>query len=305
MTCSWKKRTAFTLVELLVVIAIIGVLIGLLLPAVQAARESSRRITCISRLRQTGLAVQNYESTHRAFPPGRIGCDDTGDQMHIAVCPAGLKAEDKTAASGFVELLPYLEERALYDSLDIGNGGLWNRNVDDLQWYANQAKCQGIKQRLEIFRCPSDPAATISEVYFPVRAATSSFAFVQGTLGPDAPLHAAKYENDGMFLYKQQTRRRQIKDGTSKTLMLGEVILADTWESSNTWSYALINADCLRTTRNPINTQPGSGWVYERQNGAFGSLHSGGANFCFADGHTGFISETIAPEVYNAQASIR
>ena len=86
--------------------------------------------------------------------------------------------------------------------------------------------------------------------------------------------------------------------------MMGEVALADTWESSNTWSYALVNADCLRSTRNPLNTRPGDGIVRERQNGAFGSEHPGGANFCYADGRIRFTEDTIGQTIYRSQSTI-
>ena len=142
-----------------------------------------------------------------------------------------------------------------------------------------------------VFACPSDPARPISEVYVPVLAATTSYALVQGSLGPDAPLPVSKFENDGLFIYVEQRAPRQVTDGLSQTLATGEVVLADTWESSNTWSYALVHADCLRSTRNPLNTIPGDGVVRERQNGAFGSHHAGGAIFGYADSHVAWLSD--------------
>lgn len=298
------NRRAFTLVELLVVIAILGILLALLFPAVQSAREATRRISCVNNLHQTGLGILAYESARGLFPPGRTGCDDTGDELHHPICPPGLPPEQKTAASGFVEILPYLEYQELYDNLDVEHGGLWNRNVDDLDWYQDLSKCRGIKRRVETFVCPSDPAESISDVYLPVRAATSSYALVQGTLGPDSEVHLAKFENDGMFVYVVRRRAAEVADGLSKTSIVGEVVLADTWESSNTWSYALVNADCLRSMRNPLNTQPGSGVVRERQNGAFGSHHPGGANFGFADGRVEFVDDSVDLRVYRAQATI-
>ena len=297
--------SAFTLVELLVVIAIIATLVALLLPAVNSARESARRMSCSNKLRQSALSLLNFEAARQTFPPGRLGCDDTGDEMPLRVCPAGLSPSEKTAASGFVEMLPFVEEQSLYEKLDIRNGGLWNRNVDDPRWYANSAKCEGIKYRLDIFVCPSDDSAPISEVYYPILAATSSYAFVQGTKGPSAPHHEAKYDNDGMFLYVTKRRLAQLRDGTAKTMMLGEVVLSAEWESSNTWSYALVNADCLRTTENPLNTTPGSGIVRERQNGAFGSNHTSGANFVFADGHVEFTDDSIDLDIYREQSTVR
>jgi prepilin-type N-terminal cleavage/methylation domain-containing protein/prepilin-type processing-associated H-X9-DG protein len=296
---------AFTLIELLVVIAIIGLLIALLLPAVQTARESARRATCNSHQRQIGLAMHAYEQTFGAFPPGRIGCDNTGDSMAITVCPPGLTAEQKTGASGLISILPFIEQRPLYDQLAVGDGGIWNRNVDDLYWYYDKDKYRGIKRRVDLYSCPSDMAKPVSDVYAPVRAATGSYALVHGSLGPDQPVHETKYKNNGLFLYVLQREPRHVKDGLSGTMMLGEVVLADVWESSNTWTYALANADCLRSTANPLGTRPGAGITLERQNGAFGSNHPGGAVFCFGDGHCTFVSDSIDMAVYQAQSTIR
>ena len=297
---------AFSLVELLVVIAILGILVALLLPAVQAAREAARKATCTSHQKEVGLAILSFEAAHGAFPAGRIGCDDTGDAMSISVCPPGLPPEKKTGASGFVEILPQLEQQSLYDRIDVKKGGLWNRNVDDLGWYGDEGKCRGIKDRLDILVCPSDTSLPMSDVYAPVTAATSSYAFVQGSRGPalDLPSHLAKFENNGLFQYVMRCRTEQVLDGLSQTAMLGEVVLSDTWESSNTWSYALVYADCLRTTANPLNTRPGAGFTLERQNGAFASQHPGGALFCFADGHVSFLAENIDLDVYQAVSTI-
>ncbi len=296
---------AFSLVELLVVIAILGTLVALLLPAVQAARETARRATCSSRQREVGLAILSYESLHGGFPAGRIGCDDTGDSENIAVCPPGLPPEKKTGASGFVEVLPQLEQQPLYDRIAVYKGGLWNRNVNDLKWYGDVSKCRGIKERLEILVCPSDTSSPMSDVYAPVVAATSSYAFVQGSRGPDVLERIAKFENNGLFLFVIRRRAKQVTDGLSCTLMLGEVVLSDTWESSNTWSYALVNADCLRSTANPLNTRPGTGVIdIDRRNGAFGSQHPGGAIFCYADGHVSFLDENMDIDVYQAVSTI-
>lgn len=299
-----RVAAGFTLIELLVVIAVIGVLIALVLPAVQAAREAARRASCINRQKQTALAILEYESTRGVFPPGRVGCDDTGDALEISVCPPGLTPEEKTAASGFIEILPQLEQQALYEQLDVDDSGLWNRNVDDLGWYEDDDKRRGIEQRLEVFICPSDDSAAISEVYSPVTAATASYALVQGSLGPDSPLPEAKFDNNGMFLYVTQRKSSQVIDGLSNTLMLGEVVLSDTWESSNTWSYALVHADSLRTTRNPLNTLPGDGVAVDRQNGALGSYHPSGAVVAFADAHVEFLTDAVDSPLYRAMSTI-
>lgn len=298
-------RAAFSLVELLVVVAIVGLLIALLLPAVQAAREAARRTGCTSRLRQVALALVNYEGQHKTFPPGRVGCDDTGDSQAIPACPPGLPTEKRTAASGLVSILPQIEEQALYDQLSVEVGGLWNRNVDDLDWYADKAKCMGIKERLDVYVCPSDTSKELSDVYDPVIAATGSYAFVMGALGAGEPVAQVKYENNGPFIYVTPRPTRQVTDGLSNTMAVGEVVLADVWESSNTWTYALAQADCLRTTANPLNTQPGAGATYYRQNGAFGSNHPGGAQFAYLDGHVAWTSDDIDLTAYRAASTIR
>jgi prepilin-type processing-associated H-X9-DG protein len=291
-----------------VVIAIMAVLAGLLLPAVQAAREAARRSLCTDHQRQVALAFTNYETARGIYPPGRLGCDDTGESTDITECPPGLPAEKKTAASGFIEILPQVELQALYDQLAVHQGGLWNRNVSSIAWYYDQPKRAGVQQTIPLFICPSDAVSPLSEVYHPVVAATASYALVQGTHGPGAAnyqKHIAKYENDGLFLYVRPRAARQVTDGLSRTLMLGEVILADWWESSNTWSYARLNADSLRTTSNPLNTHPGAGALSpERQNGAFASRHPGGAVFAFADAHADFIDDSIDPALYRALSTI-
>ena len=132
-----QSRKAFTLVELLVVVAIVGILIAMLLPAVQSVREAARRVSCMNNLRQVGLAILNFESANMLLPPGRVGCDDIGQRMPVSQCDADLTPEEKNGASGFVSILPQLELGALSNQLDIRNGGLWNRDIDDLEWWQN------------------------------------------------------------------------------------------------------------------------------------------------------------------------
>lgn len=300
-----QSRKAFTLVELLVVVAIVGILIAMLLPAVQSVREAARRVSCMNNLRQVGLAILNFESANMLLPPGRVGCDDIGQQMPVSQCDPDLTPEEKNGASGFVSILPQLELGALSNQLDIRNGGLWNRDIDDLEWWQNfPGKRSGIKEFLSVYWCPSESGERESDVYRPIIAAASSYAFSNGSLGPDNPAYVTKYRNDGAFIYHSQINLGKIRDGLSNTFFAGEVVRPDIHESSNVWSYAISNADCLRTTTNPLNTIPGDGIVVELRNGAFGSSHPNGSNFVFGDGHVSFIDDGIEMQAYRAFSTI-
>ncbi len=111
---STSVRQGFTLVELLVVIAIIGVLVALLLPAVQAARESARRAQCLNNLRQIGLAMINYESSKGELPAGRLFCGPESASVSDNICN-----NERVSLSGFWVILPYMEQQALFDRIDL------------------------------------------------------------------------------------------------------------------------------------------------------------------------------------------
>jgi prepilin-type processing-associated H-X9-DG protein len=216
-----------------------------------------------------------------------------------------------TGASGFVSILPQLEMQRLHDQLDVARGGLWTKNTDDLTWlYSFPAKAEGIKVRVPLYVCPSDTSDPLSEAYQGIVAATASYAFVQGTVGPGsitvtALKSVARYENDGMFLYVTRRRASEIADGLSGTLMIGEVRLAHDYSSINLWTYARTYADALRTTANPLNTPPEAGEFRDgRQNGAFASEHPGGAVFAYADGHVEFLHDDIELWTYRALSTI-
>ena len=146
-----STRQGFTLVELLVVIAIIGILIALLLPAVQAAREAARRMQCTNNLKQIALAISMYELSRGTFPTGRLGCDVS----NIAACQG-----DNTnfATSGFVLVLPYLDLGSLYDMMDLETG-LFGWTASGAAIPMSPQNLMAVKERPAVFVCPSDSAA--------------------------------------------------------------------------------------------------------------------------------------------------
>jgi prepilin-type N-terminal cleavage/methylation domain-containing protein/prepilin-type processing-associated H-X9-DG protein len=321
-----KRRHGFTLVELLVVIAIIGILISLLLPAVQAAREAARRSQCENNLKQHALAMLNYESAKKVFPPGRAGCDGSN-------CPGcqGHGNEKRQSTSGFVAMLAYIEGSALYplSSMDSGSGasnvwGVWNESNNSGLFSAWQdaQRLQLVGARPGVLVCPSsmadpfflltDPQASGVYAPLPQQSAIGSYGLCHGHLGPRNIGSVMKCDNTGLFNYVVRRSRRQIADGTSKTFAIGEVIGGHTASGVNIWTYAFRTGSVLRNTENPLNipvgqpsTSPGSNCDYGPcWNGAFGSEHKGGANFAYTDGHVSYVSENIALDVYQAASTI-
>lgn len=298
---------AFTLVELLVVIAIIGILVALLLPAVQAAREAARRSQCSNNLKQIGLALQNHAATYKQFPAGRLGCDTWAGEP----CQ-GLTVAERVGASMFVTILPYLEEQPLFDDFNKENfvGGPWpTRAGGELAWLTNYA--DAIAARPEVFVCPSDEAPEfcvpdgtliVGESHYlsgrVTRAATGNYAGVMASMeGPPDNSYFVKL-GSGAFLYVRKLGLREFTDGLSSTLFVGEAIVTDTKDGGGiVWNLGY-RFSTLRTTVNPINTPPGKGILTTAanrvpMNGAFQSRHPGGAQFVFGDAHVVFLDDNI------------
>ncbi|MFV2090878.1 MAG: DUF1559 domain-containing protein [Pseudomonadales bacterium] len=327
---TYYRLRGFTLVELLVVIAIIGVLVALLLPAVQAAREAARRMQCVNNEKQIGLALLNYESTRKKFPAGRHGCD--GSIERIPGCEQ-VSSVERSAMSAFVKILPYLEQQQLYALLTSGNQGLlrapyeiiWPTPLggdDDrgvpLEVWATPELQKALNTRPDAYVCPSADSEpeTQWQLYdnADFRPATGDYALCMGHRGPtwQRRFFPVKVDNSGIFFYIREIAIREIEDGTSNTFFGGEVVESHGLDSTNIWSRAERHLDGMRTTDNPVNTAPGDPVFHRkrvskdgayRANGAFASRHPGGANFVFGDGRVEFISENIDLETYQAFGS--
>jgi prepilin-type N-terminal cleavage/methylation domain-containing protein/prepilin-type processing-associated H-X9-DG protein len=296
-----QPSKAFTLVELLVVIAIIGILVSLLLPAVQQARESARRTQCVNNLKQVALALATYENSLKSFPPGRLGCDC----ITVSVCaPASNNDAARSGTSGFALLLPFIELDSLYQALRIGQKGsaypaTCYSDGSIANWNAGLASL--LKTQVPAYICPSHP--TLLKNAAPAYA---NFAFVHGSNGPTYGIDSfkVKLENNGPFLYKNFKRPAEVTDGLSNTMFVGEVRQVTDPFNENQWLIAGRHGPSLRTTDNPLNTKPGKGVTVNlynlKVNGAFGSHHPGGAQFAFGDGHVAFLTENINLTVYRA-----
>jgi prepilin-type N-terminal cleavage/methylation domain-containing protein len=291
----------FTLVELLVVITIIGVLIAMLLPAVQAAREAARRMQCTNNLKQLGLALHNYAATwHECFPRGAAGV------------PAGFTAGSATVTTsvGFhVLLLPYIEQESLYNKISLSVSSV------------------GATTSISCYMCPSWPYAIVytgsTANPFRLAGAITTYNGVAGAHAdtePDVVNPSSGWGNvpkNGMFGSGFSRRMADVHDGLSHTLAVGEFVHLDRMTSDYSippgicrpWIYGNpggVNF-ILYTSKvvedSAINTRTNFGAV-PFNHLPFGSFHPGGANFLIGDGSVTFLSENILMSTYRALATV-
>ena len=315
-----SRRSAFTLVELLVVIAIIGILIGMLLPAVQQVREAARRTECSNNLRQITIGLMNYETAHQEFPAGRNGLE--ADQpLHRNLAP-GVRGDDGT--SFLVTIMPFIEQTNGYDLLEIEELQFWSHSDSGIAAWdidntsaTNEAAKAIFLRPIPLYSCPSDEKLETVEIEFNgtmVRAATCSYAgntgegFRGGVYPGSGSLGntSVKYLNNGMLMYSNRFTMRDVQDGTSSTFFVGETVRGHLTESLNIWSFNRRYESTNRCTDSPLNWPAGvsSGKaLWGVLNGAFGSSHPTGANFSFVDGHVQFVNENIDQDVYKGVSS--
>ena len=283
----------FTLIELLVVIAIIAILISLLLPAVQQAREAARRTQCKNSLKQIGLAMHNYHEVHLTFPPGWI------DQNNSSRANWGWA----------VYILPMVEQDNLYRSLAVGNESL-GATLD------NVTRFRFLTTPMPMFRCPSDTAPDMNTEHLLLsdnlaNQVTTTSNFVAANGGGDWTYDGTPGGMKGVFGRNSRCRIRDFTDGTSNTIMVGERAWVlpngnngiDTCRAATVFGITANVTNGTHVQRNVMAkglfgiNQTGLDLTQtpniELCSRSFSSRHTGGAQFLLGDGSVRFISENI------------
>jgi prepilin-type N-terminal cleavage/methylation domain-containing protein/prepilin-type processing-associated H-X9-DG protein len=290
----------FTLVELLVVIAIIGVLVALLVPAVQASRESARKTQCINNLKQIGLALHNHLDAQKTLPAGYVSrVLNNGDD----------------AGPGWAwgaRLLPFMEQSPLFE--------LINDKLAVNSWASRPLLLKTVPG----FICPSD-SGVLPVINIPAyitntticEMASASYVGSAGTVRPTCKLCRDQF--DGVFGRNHPVEPREIEDGLSNTLAIGE--RATDWANAALWG--VVPNSILLDNQRPGKFAAGPAYVLGTtfKDGfniceddtidvastsyaeSFGSVHPGGCNFAFCDGGVRFVFETVDPAVMNALAT--
>ncbi|MBM4020830.1 MAG: DUF1559 domain-containing protein [Planctomycetes bacterium] len=291
MMLVWRRPPGVTLVELLVVMAILATLAGVLLPAVQSAREAVRRSGCLDRVRQIGLAAQRFHDARRVLPPGYAsGSDAVGD--------------DTGPGWGWAaHVLPYLEEHSVAGRIDLAS---------PLQAPASAAARESV---VDILLCPSDAAPREAFAVGPrdragaltattCRLAPASYV---GCFGVGEP----GIDGDGVFFRNSAIRFRDVSDGLGHTLLIGERSFR---HAASAWAGAVAGTHQVPSVGCPMGLQVNNasnfvlGHTGESYGGPAGpteinnftSPHAGGCVFAFVDGHAAFLDAAVDYVAYKA-----
>ena len=303
---SAPARHGFTLVELLVVIAIIGTLVALLLPAVQAAREAARRSQCTNNLRQLGIGLQSYHSNRDQFPLGISGAA----QKNV-IDEEGVPRDGDEGFGWGTALLPYIEQQPLYDQINPD----WKASPFLIAFITTNTIVPGGDVELDVFRCPS--SALPSHVPDSIATMELNEDFVRGYATSDYKASGGS-RDQGMFCSlrdclrrnggqdpRRRIRARDVTDGLSNTIALGEAAYAAEIEKWPFWiggvtedESALFETDVFNLINCGISPKAVEQFPEALDDECAFSWHEGGALFCFGDGSVHYLSETIDFQVY-------
>jgi len=327
-----RGRGGFTLIELLVVIAIIGVLVAMLLPAVQAAREAARRAQCTNNLKQIGLALHNYMDSHGVFPPGYISA------INAAVTdPCDQDAENSSSidlgpgwAWGSM-ILPQMEQGSLFNSINFSLSVAYPANHTSSITVVNAYLCPSDSgpSVIPVFADPPNPASPGSGTNVLDTVARGNYVGMWGIgeicagSGPNDAANVGSIGSpNGIFQRNSRTGFADIVDGASQTIAIGE-------RSHNlsyvTWTARTPNGWLAKTSlfeggtdkfnpspeetwtqiMGPAGLEDGSRTINQEQAHVedYWSRHPGGANFLFADGSVHFLKSGISPPTFRALAT--
>lgn len=232
-----SNRTGMSLLEVIVSVTVVIILFSLLTPAVQTCRKVARRTQCVNRLRQLSIAVHNYSHLHGVLPPGCV--NDSGPIEMV---------EDGYHMSWLVQILPFIDEEVSFHALDFREGAYADVNADVR------------KRKISALICPAD--------FSPQGVPTSSY--VGSTGGADEPIST---NNKGLLFLNSSIRFREIRDGASYTILLGERLLSDSPLSVDLgWMSG--TSSTLRSSTVPMPTTGAAAVPLTQQTGGFSSAHS-------------------------------
>ena len=317
------RRSAFTLVELLVVIAIIGILVGMLLPAVQSVREAARRAACLNNLRQLGLALHNYESALAEMPPARVG-----PTFGISPQISNQIGASSSFQSWTTKILPYVEQVAIGSSFNFEEA--WFDHIDSQNY-------ELIQSQLDIFHCPSVGIRNRRDPYHVVDAAVGDYGtisevdddtYIEVLEGFTAANFPDDRQREGLLARFKANKLRDCRDGLSNTLFVAECAgQPDAWVNGRLMTmedFANYEGGKIANFNGRLVQKDGTGWADPdcsfKINGVTSvgldqpgpnminainasevySFHPGGANFNLGDGSTRFISESVDPTAFAA-----